>query len=64
MLVELEYPQSGIVPVPGVEIKLSRTPGSVARRASLLGEDNDAIYGDVLGYSAEDLEKLREQKII
>lgn len=64
MLVELDYPESGTVPVPGVEIKLSRTPGRVARRASLLGEDNDAVYGDVLGYSGDDLKKFKEQKII
>lgn len=64
MLVELDYPESGTVPVPGVEIKLSRTPGRVARRASLLGEDNDAVYGDVLGYSGDDLKNFKEQKII
>ncbi|MDD4242595.1 MAG: CoA transferase, partial [Smithellaceae bacterium] len=64
MLVELDYPESGTVPVPGVEIKLSRTPGRVARRASLLGEDNDAVYGDGLGYSGDDLKKFKEQKII
>lgn len=63
MLVELDYPGTGKVPVPGVEIKLSRTPGRVAK-ASLLGEDNDAIYGGLLGYSPEDLKRLKEAKAI
>jgi CoA:oxalate CoA-transferase len=64
MIVELDYPGTGKVPVPGVEIKLSRTPGAVARRASLLGEDNEAIYSGMLGRGAEDLKKLKEGKII
>jgi CoA:oxalate CoA-transferase len=64
MIVEIEYPGTGVVPVLGVEIKLSRTPGCVARRASLLGEDNEAIYGRMLGYGAEDLKKLGEENII
>lgn len=34
MLVELDYPDSGKVPAPGISIKLSRTPGKVAKRAS------------------------------
>ena len=49
MLVEVEYPETGKIPMPGVDIKLSRTPGQVAKRASLLGEDNEAIYRDLLG---------------
>lgn len=64
MIVKLDYPGTGVVPVVGVEIKLSRTPGSVARRASLLGEDNDAVYGGMLGYKPADLKKLREEKVI
>lgn len=64
MLEEIDYPGTGKVPVPGVEIKLSRTPGKIARRASLLGEDNESIYCDLLRYQPEDLEKFRADKII
>ncbi|MBN2397663.1 MAG: CoA transferase, partial [Deltaproteobacteria bacterium] len=64
MLVEIEYPGTGTVPVPGVEIKLSRTPGRIARRASLLGEDNEAVYCGLLGYGPDDLERFQEEDTI
>ena len=64
MLVEVEYPETGKIPMPGVDIKLSRTPGEVARRASLLGEDNTAIYTELLGYNKDELIRFKEQQII
>ncbi len=64
MLEEIDYPGTGKVPVVGVEIKLSRTPGKITRRASLLGEDNESIYCDLLGYSYDDLKKFKIEKAI
>jgi CoA:oxalate CoA-transferase len=64
MLVELDYPGAGKVPVPGVTIKLSRTPGKVAKRASFLGEDNEDVYGGLLGYGPDDLTRLKQEKAI
>ncbi|MBN2034789.1 MAG: CoA transferase [Deltaproteobacteria bacterium] len=64
MLVEIDYPGTGTVPVLGVEIKLSRTPGKVARRASFLGEDNEAVYSGLLGYDPGDLKRFREENTI
>lgn len=64
MLVELEYPGVGRVPTMGVEIKLSRTPGKIAKRASFLGEDNEAIYCGLLGYGPDDLTRFKQEKII
>ena len=64
MLVEVEYPGVGMVPTMGIEIKLSRTPGKVVRRASFLGEDNESIYGGLLGYGPGDLIRLKQAKAI
>ncbi len=64
MIVDLDCPGVGKAPVAGVCIKLSRTPGSVDRRASLLGEDNGAIYGGLLGYGPDDLARLQQEKTI
>jgi CoA:oxalate CoA-transferase len=64
MLVELDYPGAGKVPVPGVTIKLSRTPGKVAKRASFLGEDNEDVYGGLLGYGPDDLTRFKQEKAI
>jgi CoA:oxalate CoA-transferase len=64
MLVEVEIPGSGKVPIPGIDIKLSRTPGQVAKRAPFLGEDNEAIYCRLLGYGPEDLLTFKREKAI
>jgi CoA:oxalate CoA-transferase len=64
MLVEVDCPGVGKVPVPGVSIKLSRTPGKVAKRASFLGEDNENVYGGLLGYGPDDLTRLKQEKAI
>ena len=43
----------------GVPVKLSRTPGDPARAPGpSLGADTDAVLGE-LGYSAEDVERLK-----
>jgi CoA:oxalate CoA-transferase len=62
MLVEMDYPGTGKVPLPGVDIKLSRTPGRVAKRAPFLGEDNEAVYCGLLGYKPEDLQRFKQEK--
>jgi formyl-CoA transferase len=64
MLVPIEYPGVGDVPLPGVIPKLSHSPGRIAKRASLIGEDNEEIYGRLLGLSGEHLQLLREKGVI
>lgn len=64
MLVDVDYPGIGKVPVPGVTIKLSRTPGKVAKRASFLGEDNESVYGGLLGYGPDDLKRFKEEQAV
>ncbi|MFC1925763.1 CaiB/BaiF CoA transferase family protein [Chloroflexota bacterium] len=64
MLTEIEYPGIGMLTESGVPIKLSETPGSIDTRPPLLGEQNDEIYSSLLGYSAEQLKQLRDEKVI
>jgi crotonobetainyl-CoA:carnitine CoA-transferase CaiB-like acyl-CoA transferase len=40
--------------------RLTETPGRVARRAPLPGEHNAEVFGDLLGISASEIERLRE----
>ena len=49
--------------VPGVVPRLLGTPGGVRRSAPRLGDDTDAVLGE-LGYSAADVAALRERKIV
>ncbi|MBW2060974.1 MAG: CoA transferase [Deltaproteobacteria bacterium] len=61
---DLEVPGLERVPVCGIPIRLSKTPGRVERRAPRVGEHNEEIYGDLLGYSKEKIAELKEQGVI
>lgn len=60
----VEYPRVGKVPIPGVIIKMSRTPGAIERRAPKPGEHNDQIYPALLGMTPEELAKLKAAGVI
>lgn len=59
---EAEHPVMGKVTYPGAPAKLNETPWQTGR-APLLGEHNEEIYGR-LGYTKEELVKLREEGVI
>lgn len=56
---EIDHPKVGKLRYPTVPYHFSATPAQIRKRAPLLGEDNAAIFGK-LGYSKEDLVKIRE----
>ncbi|MFZ5930083.1 MAG: CaiB/BaiF CoA transferase family protein [Pseudomonadota bacterium] len=58
MLPEVDQPGRDPVRIAGTPIRMTKTPGGVARRGALLGEDTDAILQDA-GYSAEQILALR-----
>ncbi len=64
MIVEVEQPLSGKVKLGGSVFKMSRTPGDRKQRIPLVGEHNEDIYSKLLGYSEEDLEKLKSEGTI
>jgi crotonobetainyl-CoA:carnitine CoA-transferase CaiB-like acyl-CoA transferase len=64
MVVSMDYPGLGNVPVPGTPFKLSLTPGSISTRAPKIGEHNEEVYCDLLGYSRKELNKLKEEGIV
>ncbi|MCY7320110.1 MAG: CoA transferase [Ramlibacter sp.] len=49
--------------VPGVVPKLLGTPGSIRCSAPNLGDDTDAVLGE-LDYTAQDIAALRERKVV
>jgi crotonobetainyl-CoA:carnitine CoA-transferase CaiB-like acyl-CoA transferase len=59
MLVEVEHPTIGAITLTGLPVKLSATPGSIRRAPPMVGEDNDAIYGGLLGFSSAEIAELR-----
>jgi CoA:oxalate CoA-transferase len=64
MIVNMDYPGLGNLPLPGLPVKLSLTPGSIRSRAPKVGEHNEEIYSELLGFSQSELLKLKEMDII
>jgi len=60
----MEYPNLGEVPVPGIPIKLSLSPGSLRTPAPQLGEHNEEIYCGLLGMSTDQFLRLKESGVI
>ncbi len=61
--VEVDHPVTGKVIYPGAQVKMGDLPYEL-KPAPLLGEHNQEICCGRLGYSKEDLVKLREQGVI
>ena len=61
--VEVEHPATGKVRYPGAQFKIGELPYEL-KRAPLLGEHNESVYCGCLGYSKEDLVRLRELGVI
>jgi CoA:oxalate CoA-transferase len=64
MIVEIDHPKAGITRIPGIPIKLSRTPGQIRKAAPILGEDTEALLSHYLGLTAEEIAELRDKKAI
>ena len=62
--VEVEHPATGPLKYPGAPYKLSQTPWKVDNPAPLLGEHNEEVYCQRLGYPREELSQLRRGGVI
>jgi CoA:oxalate CoA-transferase len=61
--VEVDHPATGKVFYPGAQVTMGDLPYEL-KPAPLLGAHNEEIYCGRLGYSKEDLARLREQGVI
>ncbi len=62
--IELDHDATGTVRYPGPPFHLTDTPHASRRRAPLLGEHNEEVYGDVLGSTLEELSALQAGGVI
>jgi CoA:oxalate CoA-transferase len=62
--VELEHPQMGKIKCPTTPYHFSRTPSRYDRPAPTLGQHNREILGQRLGYSREELARMRGGGVI
>lgn len=67
-LVEIEGTRIGRWPVPENPVRLSETPayvgGRIDRGAPLYGEDNEYVFGELLGLSTREISQLAEEDVI
>jgi len=64
MLLKMEQPGIGELTVLNNPIKLSDTKSTIRRPAPLLGEHNEEVYGDWLGFDAAKIEELKNKGIL
>lgn len=62
--VEVDHPVAGKAEYPGPPYKWSETPPAIQRPAPCLGQHNQEIYCDELGFSKQDLVALRDARVV
>jgi len=63
MVAELHHPKAGTIKVTGNPVKLSDTPGEPSVAPPLLGQHTQEVL-EGLGYSAKEIEELKQAKLI
>ncbi|MBW1699584.1 MAG: CoA transferase, partial [Deltaproteobacteria bacterium] len=64
-IIEIEDPLTGIaLKMPNLAFRMLGTPGQIRFPGLPHGSANMAIYGELLGYSTEQIEALREKNVI
>jgi len=62
---KVHHPELGDTLVyPGAPLKMQETPWGIQRRAPLIGEHNEEVYGEELGFSREELAILKSQNVL
>jgi len=56
--------KDGKRPIVGAPWRLSKTPFGIECGAPLMGEHNAYVYGNILGYSEQEIQKLLQDKVI
>jgi formyl-CoA transferase/CoA:oxalate CoA-transferase len=64
MIVEVDHPKAGRVPMQGLNIHFSDTPKSIRHAPPLLGQHNEDVYGSWLGLSPTEVAKLKAEGVI
>lgn len=62
--VEKEHLEVGVRKHAGIPWRMSGTPCAVQRAAPIVGQDNDYVYGEVLGMSSQEIADLKHRQVI
>jgi formyl-CoA transferase len=63
MLAEVQHPVAGSFVMPGCPVRLTDSPVRVTA-APVLGQHNEEVYAEVLGYTPEQVQQLKERGIL
>ena len=64
MFIHMHHPVIGDMTVPGNPVKLLDTKPDISKCAPDLGQDNKAVFGEMLGLTEGDLETLKAHNVI
>jgi len=64
MLVQVEHPTAGTVPMAGIPVKFSATPASVRLPPPLLGQHNEEVLETWLGMNDKEISELKRKTVI
>ncbi|KAF9584249.1 hypothetical protein BGW38_007093 [Lunasporangiospora selenospora] len=64
MVQEIEHPTAGKIKVTGIPVRYSETKATIRVPPPLLGQHTDEVLKDMLGYDAQKIKALREQRAI
>ena len=60
----VSHPLAGDLLIPGVPVKLSRTPGGLDRSAPTLGQHNREVFCEELGYDEVEIDRWHKQGVV
>ncbi len=63
-IVDYDHPSWGKIKIVGVPVRLSKTPGNPKAPAPEFGEHTEMILTELLGYSWEEVARLKEAEVI
>ena len=64
MIQELPHPTAGTIKMVGSPLRLSRTPVRIEDAPPTLGQHTEEVLSRLLGYSSQDIQRLREEGAI
>jgi crotonobetainyl-CoA:carnitine CoA-transferase CaiB-like acyl-CoA transferase len=62
--IEIDHPVAGKLAYPASPYHFSKTPSRIERPAPLVGQHNEEVFCNHLGYTKEDLVKFKEARVI
>ena len=64
LAVEVKHPVMGKQVVLGAPWKLSQTPAEVTKASPVMGENNDYVFGELLGMPGSEIKQLMNEQVI